>query len=213
MGKLRWRTSWRTAREELIIMAVRGSDVFVAVSLLFVGVTAALAQDATAPLSPVDALESKIELDLHERLISARKKDGATLAPFASDGCSGGLSAGWALVSSTFPAIAKRHGDRPPWESCCIAHDRRYHAGAAPDADAQASFRSRRLADEELRQCVIAVGETQRDTLSAEYGLRQDDVSRLYQTTAGAMYWAVRLGGAPCTGLSWRWGFGWPACD
>jgi hypothetical protein len=198
---------------EMIIMAVRGSPVLVAASLLFVSVTAAPAQDAPGPLSPVEALESKIELGLHERLIRARKKEGATLAPFASDGCSGGLSAGWAMVSSTFPAIAKSHGDRPPWESCCIAHDRRYHTGGAPDADAKASFESRRLADEELRQCVIAVGETQRETLSTEYNLTQDDVSRLYQTTAGAMYWAVRLGGAPCTGLSWRWGFGWPACD
>jgi len=30
---------------------------------------------------------------------------------------------------------------------------------------------------------------------------------------AEIMYRAVRLGGAPCTTLPWRWGFGWPKCE
>lgn len=182
------------------------------VTLLLGGPTA-LAEETSGPLSSVEALDAKIELGLHQRLISTRTKPGAVLAPFSSDGCSGGMSAGWALVTSTLPAIAVRHGDRPPWEDCCMAHDRTYHAGAALSADANTSFEMRRLADQDLRRCVINFGDTRKDTLAAEYGVPPDEVSRLYRIIAGAMYWAVRLGGAPCTGLAWRWGYGWPACD
>jgi hypothetical protein len=194
-------------------MTMRGCHGALIALSLSIGGSAALAQEASGPLSSVDALESKIELGLHRRLISARTESGAVLAPFSSDGCSGGLSAGWAFVTTTFPAIAQRHGDRPPWEGCCTTHDLRYHSGGASAADAKTSFEMRRQADDELRQCVIGFGETRRAALAAEYGLDPDEVARIYQITAGAMYWAVRLGGAPCTGLSWRWGFGWPACD
>jgi hypothetical protein len=48
--------------------------------------------------------------------------------------------------------------------------------------------------------------------LSAEYGIGEDDVRLLYNSLAEGMYGAVRIGGAPCTGLSWRWGYGWPNC-
>jgi hypothetical protein len=193
-------------------MPARGSLRCALAALVVVAGSAAVAQDTAEPLGSVDALDAKIELGLHEQLIAARTRPGAVLAPFVSDGCSGGLSAGWALVASSFPAIAQRHGARPPWEGCCIVHDRRYHTGPAAQADARASFDTRLSADRELRQCVTAFGDTRRDALAAEYGVTPDEVSRIYQIIAGAMYWAVRLGGAPCTGLPWRWGFGWPAC-
>jgi hypothetical protein len=175
--------------------------------------SAAWAQNATEPLAPLDGLEHRFELGQHERLVKTRKSKGAKLASFASDGCSGGLSAGWRLIASTLPAIAARYGDRPPWESCCIAHDRAYHIGAGPDADAETSFDARRLADEELRQCVMRVGEERMPALTAEYGLRYDEVSQLHRRIADIMHGAVRLGGVPCTGLPWRWGFGWPHCE
>jgi hypothetical protein len=38
-------------------------------------------------------------------------------------------------------------------------------------------------------------------------------VGFIYQGIADLMYRAVRLGGIPCSGLPWRWGYGWPACD
>jgi hypothetical protein len=180
---------------------------------LSLGGPASVAQEATGPLSSIEVLDAKIELGLHHRLISTRTKPGVVLAPFSTDGCSGGMSAGWALVTSTFPAIVQRHGDRPPWQDCCVAHDRNYHAGAASSIDPENSFEMRRVADHELRLCVIAFGDTRKDALGAEYSVPPDEVSRLYRIIAGAMYWAVRLGGAPCTGLSWRWGYGWPACD
>jgi hypothetical protein len=185
-----------------LIVVVLMSDLFVA-----------WAQDAGQSPSLLDDVEYRIEIGQHERLIKRRSAAGATLAPFKSDGCSGGLSTGWAFISTTLPAIAKRHGDLPPWEGCCIAHDQAYHTGGATDANANASFRARRAADEALRLCVIKTGEDRLDTLSAEYDLSRDEVSRLYRTIAAVMYRAVRLGGAPCTGLPWRWGFGWPQCD
>jgi hypothetical protein len=190
----------------------RPFGVAAAIMLLLVG-SAARPDDATTPSDALDTLDAKVELGLHERLIATRTKPGAVLAPFSSDGCSGGLSAGWALATASFPKIAKRHGDRPPWEGCCLAHDRLYHAGSASSRDAGTSLTMRRLADHELRQCVIAFGNTRKHALAAEYGLSPDEVSRLYQIIAGAMYWAVRVGGAPCTGLSWRWGYGWPGCE
>jgi len=178
--------------------------------ILMSGLSAGWAQDLTPPL---DDLEFRIEIGRHERLVQRRKAEGATLASFRSDGCSGGLSTGWALISATLPAIARRHGNRPPWEGCCVAHDLTYHTGGASNVDAKASFEARRAADEELRLCVIRTGEDRFDALRADYDLSRGEISRLYQTVADAMYRAVRLGGAPCTGLPWRWGFGWPQCD
>ena len=83
----------------------------------------ALAQDAGEPDTFIDKLEYKVEIDRHERLAATRKAAGVTLAPFVSDGCSGGQFAGWALASSAVRFFAERHGSHPPWESCCTEHD------------------------------------------------------------------------------------------
>lgn len=182
------------------------------VMVIVLDVLAASAQDAVQSSSFFDELEYKIEIGQHERFIKLRATEGVSLTPFRSDGCSGGLSTGWALVSATLPAIARRHGDQPPWEGCCIAHDRTYHTGGATNADAKASFQARRVADEALRLCVIRTGEDRLDALSTEYRVSREEVSQLYRTIADVMYRAVRLGGAPCSGLPWRWGFGWPRC-
>jgi hypothetical protein len=171
----------------------------------------ARAQEASSPSALVESLELSIEIPMHERLAKIKRASGATLAPFVSDGCSGGLSAAWKLVASKVPAVAKMHGERPPWEKCCLVHDRAYHTGGG-DSDAKASFAARRLADEELRQCVRQFGEERVETLTVEYGLGRDEVVLLYRAIADAMFLAVRVGGLPCSGLPWRWGFGWPAC-
>lgn len=183
------------------------------VVVLMLGSPRVWGQDAAQPPWFPDDLEFRIEIARHDRLMKRRTAEGAALAPFRSDGCSGGLSIGWALVSTTLPAVARRHGDHPPWEDCCVAHDRSYHTGGASIVNARASFAARRAADEALRLCVVRTGEDRLDALSADYGLDRDEVSRLYRTIADVMCGAVRLGGAPCTGLPWRWGFGWPQCD
>jgi hypothetical protein len=58
----------------------------------------------------------------------------------------------------------------------------------------------------------LVSGEARKQLLAAEYGLSGDQVSFLYRSIADAMYRAVRLGGKSCTGMPWRWGFGWPMC-
>jgi hypothetical protein len=181
--------------------------------ILISGVSGAWAQHAAAPLNTAGSLEYRIEISRHERLLKTRKSQSARLAPFTSDGCSGGLSAGWSFVSSAFPAVARYHGGKPPWERCCLVHDRLYHAGGPSDVNANISFEARRVADEQLRQCVIQVGEERIQDLTAGYGLNRDQVTLLYRSIAEVMYRAVRLGGAPCTALPWRWGFGWPSCE
>ena len=160
----------------------------------------------------IDAVELKIERGRHERLLAVQTAPGAALSPFSSDGCSGGLSSVWKLASASVPALARRHGEHPPWESCCVAHDQSYHAGAPSGADPRASFDARRRADEELRQCVRKIGADRTDALAAEYGIGREEVELIYSGIADVMYRAVRLGGAPCTGLAWRWGYGWPDC-
>ena len=183
-----------------------------ATMLLVVVTTSPSAQEDAEP-APPPSLGYEIEIGQHEQLVKTRKSAGARLSAFVSDGCSGGLSAGWAFVSKAFPAIARYHGDKPPWERCCVAHDRLYHAGGPTDADAEMSFEARRDADEQLRRCVIEVGQKRTGDLATAYGLSREQVILLYRSIAKIMYRAVRFGGASCTRLPWRWGFGWPECE
>jgi len=181
-----------------------------AAMLIVIATTVASGQDGSEPLPPRN-FDYRIEIGQHEQLVKIRKSASARLSVFVSDGCSGGLSVGWDFVSTVFPAIAHYHGDKPPWERCCVAHDRLYHAGRP--ADAERSFEARRDADEQLRRCVIEVGQERVVALATAYGLSPEQVALLYRNIAEIMYRAVRLGGAPCTRLPWRWGFGWPQCE
>lgn len=91
------------------------------------------------------------------------------------------------------------------------AHDRAYHdAGGATRAEQ--SYAARRAADAALRACVAATAEDRRAALAAQYGMRADQVGWAYQAIAQGMYLAVRFGGGPCSGLPWRWGYGYAQC-
>ncbi|HBS50566.1 MAG TPA: hypothetical protein DEA05_11025 [Rhodobacteraceae bacterium] len=138
-------------------------------------------------------------------------REEAALAPFTTDGCSGGLSAVWTATARAIPAFAAAHLDAPPWEACCVSHDRAYHAGGADPAP-KASFTARLEADQALRACVIATEDARSPDLQARYGMSEAQISTAYAAIAAAMFEAVRLGGAPCSGLPWRWGYGWPDC-
>jgi hypothetical protein len=185
---------------------------FAALAMLF-GMSAAWAQDVTHELATVAGLAYQIEISRHQRLAEVRASPSVKLAPFKSDGCSGGLSSGWDFLAQALPQLARRHGDKPPWQHCCVIHDRAYHAGGGRYAEAKASYGARRRADEELRQCVLRTGKKRIPILISDYGLSQDQADMLYRGIADTMYRSVRLGGLPCTGLPWRWGFGWPHCD
>jgi len=105
------------------------------------------------------------------------------LTPFVSDGCSGGLSSVWNTLPEALAGAL-------PFEACCIAHDRSYHFGGE-EQTARAGYDARLAADRTLQTCVAENGG---------------------QVVADAMFHAVRLGGGPCSGLSWRWGYGRADC-
>jgi len=168
---------------------------------------------AESPVSRADDLEYRLEMDRQQRLAAGKQKPGTRLAEFSSDGCSGGLSVGWEYLSRKIPSFSTRHGIRPPWESCCITHDRAYHAAGPRQASATESYQARKQADLALKTCVLKTGVKRAPALIAEYDISAEDVAFIYATIADLMYQAVRLGGLPCTGLPWRWGYGWPECD
>lgn len=125
---------------------------------------------------------------------------------FTTDGCSGGMSWSWERLSALVPDLREPDGQRPPWEICCVAHDRAYHDVSGAET-AKQSFDARLAADKSLRACVSAVGEDL-DAKADDWGMTM----ALYARLAESMFWAVRFGGAPCTGLPWRWGYGFEQC-
>lgn len=142
------------------------------------------------------------------RLAAIQADPQSRQAGFTTDGCSGGMSGAWQRFAELMPGFRARYSDRPPWETCCVEHDRSYWWGETVDGYGQ-----RRLADERLRRCVSQVGRARREELSDRLGVRPEDVVNAFDVVSEMMYAAVRAGGGPCTGLSWRWGYGWPHCD
>ncbi len=153
------------------------------------------------------ASHSDHRLEGHAMQALAASKQQATIKPFSTDGCSGGLSYAWEQLASTIPAFRKKFGSNPVYESCCVAHDKAYWQGDTVDG-----YNKRRLADMELKNCVVAVGETRREQLSRELKISPGLIDTSFKYTANMMYYIVRLGGAPCNFMPWRWGYGWPQC-
>jgi hypothetical protein len=158
--------------------------------------------------NPLQEIVEALETQQMERLASQQNRSGITIDAFNSDGCSGGMSSTWGYLSDTLPEFIRYAGDKPPWEHCCVAHDRHYWRG-----ESNHGFSQREQADEQLRQCVKLTGREQGDEISTILGLQKQDIIELIDLTALLMYQAVRIGGAPCTGLPWRWGHGWPPCS
>ncbi|MGB5177407.1 MAG: hypothetical protein WBP44_01625 [Gammaproteobacteria bacterium] len=174
--------------------------------------SAARASEEQTTNATMDRLERQLELHHHSELLARMAAPGSTLAPFTTDGCSGGLSIGWEYLAGQVENVRAVHGTRPPWEDCCIAHDRLYHTAVAVDASAEESFAARKQADLALLSCVVETGNTRVAELTLEYDVSAETVATLYAAIAELMYRAVRLGGIPCSGLPWRWGYGWPQC-
>ena len=129
------------------------------------------------------------------------------IAAFISDGCSGNLSKNWELLANTFPGFKNELGDKPPWEACCVAHDKVYWRGSTIDG-----YSKRLQADNELKSCIIATGIELAPELSARHSASDEKVLQAFSLSADLIYRAVRLGGQPCSLLPWRWGYGWPNC-
>lgn len=179
--------------------------------LCFVNVSAQ--QSDKSEFSGVDALERQLEMKRHEQLVTTKTHHDSELVEFTTDGCSGGLSVGWEYLAKNIQHFHTIHGTRPAWEPCCITHDRAYHTAGPRDATAGESFEARKKADLALKTCVVETGEKRTPKLGAEYKVSPQEVAILYAAIANLMYRAVRIGGMPCTGLPWRWGYGWPECE
>lgn len=151
------------------------------------------------------AMERELEEWRHVQL--ARIQRAGEQQEFISDGCSGGLSDGWRLIAQRMPAFAEKFGDKPPYEACCIEHDRAYWQG-----DTVEGFDKRLAADLALRDCVNQYGKMHSHEYAERLGLSEATIEANFTLSAGLMFRAVRVGGVPCTGLPWRWGYGWPPC-
>lgn len=163
------------------------------------------------PVGAQDTASRLLEMPGH-RALFAQLEQGRDLRPFETDGCSGGMSDAWRLVADRFEGFAEVLENEPPWEACCVTHDRAYHnAGGAMTPDQ--SYSARQEADRTLRVCVTDMGGARADELAPQYGVTPDQVEAGFRTVAGAMYLAVRFGGGPCSGLPWRWGFGFDQCS
>ena len=166
---------------------------------------------ATSP--PMDALEQELEIPHHEPLLERVVVSADRLSEFTTDGCSGGLTVAWEQFSEQYTEFTEIHGGLPPWQDCCVTHDRAYHFGGGAASSALESFAQRRDADLALRACVVHTGMERSGVLRSHYDLTAAQVQALYENIGDLMYRAVRLGGIPCTEAPWRWGYGWPKCS
>ena len=156
-------------------------------------------------------MQETFEMPAHRSLMSVVADSDNKLSDFETDGCSGGMSWSWRVVADVFPDFKGAQGATPPWEDCCVVHDKAYHnAGGATQAEA--SFAARLVADDALRQCVANPPQTEIEAMVSRYDASEEQVRFAYDLIADSMHSAVRFGGAPCSGLPWRWGFGFTGC-
>ena len=186
--------------------------------LLFSSTVSSASGGSVDPTGNQSLLEQRLQ-----GLLAEVQRQSTALTPFTSDGCSGGLSAGWQMITEALPALGEQVGELPPWQHCCVNHDREYWRGSGVNGSLL-----RRSVDDELRSCVLATRDASMliaTSASARVvalpnrpGPVDDhldlnaELDRLYPLAAELMYRAVRIGGMPCSGLSWRWGYGWPQC-
>ena len=173
----------------------------------------AVAESTGINNSKPESLQYQLEIQRHETLNVLKKNLSNQLNDFTTDGCSGGLSIGWQYLAGKIQKFDQVHGVQPSWESCCVSHDREYHTGGGVEISAGDSFELRRSADQLLESCVRNTGTERSRELGSAYGISSEEVEQLYELIASLMYKAVRIGGMPCTGLPWRWGYGWPECE
>lgn len=137
------------------------------------------------------------------------------LTEFVTDGCSGNVSKGWTTaitqLSKVSNAFAEKYAGTEviPFEEACVEHDRAYHRG-------EGGYTARLKADNELRSAIIKYGIENTDTIQTRTGLdNPEEALFLYELVAESVYRGVRLGGAPCTGQPYAWGYGYNGgtCD
>lgn len=166
----------------------------------------------------IEEIEKTLEEKRLQRLVIAKK--GVVIQPFTTDGCSGGLSAGWEYLSDKFDGFSAHFGQHSPWQQCCIEHDKTYWQGETANG-----YNLRLQADNQLKLCVEETGiklapslnkklnQNLHKHLNKSFTHDEEDITLSFKIAAELMYRAVRLGGSPCTPFPWRWGYGWPHCS
>jgi len=131
------------------------------------------------------------------------------LEPFRSDGCSGNVSNLWksavTTLSTQSPEFSEKYSATQdiPFEAACIAHDKLYHKGTG-------GYVGRLRADNDLRTAILDYATTNSEDIKVRTGFSStEQVIYMYEFIAESVYRGVRLGGAPCTGMSYAWGFGY----
>lgn len=162
---------------------------------------------ASIQADPVDDAIVAMEKLQMEWLAKEQSRPGVSIQPFSSDGCSGGLSDAWSYMAQVIPAFRQQFGKQPPWQDCCVVHDRAYWQG-----ETEQGYQRRLEADKALQACVEQTGIDSSAALSKRFAISQHEIEELFSVSAAMMYQAVRIGGKPCSYLSWRWGHGWPQC-
>lgn len=169
--------------------------------LLLMGVVLYNLFFGTLTFSPTAEAEAMQQLE--------RTKQTTSIQPFATDGCSANVSKFWQIavqeVSEYSIDFAESYADvtNIPFKQACIEHDRTYHAG-------EGGYVARLLADNQLRNDIIEYGITHADEIQIRASLQStEEAIFLYELLAEVVYRGVRLGGAPCTGELYAWGFGY----
>lgn len=145
----------------------------------------------------------------HQMQALAETKMKHDLSIFVSDGCSGNVSQTWSVVtrelSRVFPDFSEKYKDAKsiPFEFACVEHDISYHQG-------NGGYVGRLIADNKLRQDIIDYGIDNSDEIKKRTGIgTEEEIIFMYEMVAEAVYRGVRLGGAPCTGMPYAWGYGY----
>ena len=149
-----------------------------------------LASAGAPAAEPLDEALVALEREQMKRLAQQQNRTGVRIDDFRTDGCSGGLSAAWEYLAEISPEFAARAGNLPPWEDCCVDHDRHYWRGETDNG-----YEKRKQADSELRQCVIRSGQERQQELTRRLGLTPREIEESFALVADMMYQAVRIGG------------------
>lgn len=151
-------------------------------------------------------LDPVIEKGRMDKLESA--KEIYELSDFETDGCSGNISNSWNTVVSGLSKISKNFEEKysdskVPFEDACILHDFAYYLGIG-------GYEGRLRADNQLRDNIISYGIENADQIMKDTGIRsEEEVMYIYELIAEAIYGGVRIGGSPCSGKSYAWGYGY----
>jgi len=122
------------------------------------------------------SIKGRLNPDLWQRITGIPEFDPVK----HSDGCSGGMSAGYQSLCDEL----KIYGKDLPWRECCVIHDQAYYYGGSRE--------EKKAADKALKKCVAQkLGDTITGRLLGE-----------------AMESAVRIGGVPYLSTDYRWGYG-----